>query len=468
MAINRDNLRFLLSHFDPPVFPRRISTQLSKNKQFAVNSLEEMLRKFEESDFIDCKVNAYNYIGQTVADAAADDDDAAKPSNGNGNGKHSPLSPYSATTTTTGLADAVKLIQQRAMAEPIPSVIFIDLDQKKYLHKTIRKIKDTFVDEKLEPTVIDSGHGYHIILPVETDPAKYYYCPRPDWDKNKLIPGRSNWLASVIAQDYKYGIPANLSPANMFIQFAEDYLTSNKADLGHYPSVRSCMVRVPGTYNSECIEEGVDSEVKIVNRWNGQQTKAHILFLINKFYYHVKETHEKRQKMMLKARKKRLRLESSRRFAGSRFEIDAKTDALSGAIKHSSGTTMMLNPKLTDALIMEIAHKTHWYIELLFQIAVDDFRKRAVTLLFAPYMITIKQMDSEITEQLIFNWLERCSEARLLDFDQIELTQQAINYARDRVYLPLGEVKLRDQAPDLFAKLERMSNRGGVRVEGGN
>jgi hypothetical protein len=52
MAINRDNLRFLLSHFDPPVFPRRISTQLSKNKQFAVNSLEEMLRKFEESELL--------------------------------------------------------------------------------------------------------------------------------------------------------------------------------------------------------------------------------------------------------------------------------------------------------------------------------------------------------------------------------------------------------------------------------
>jgi hypothetical protein len=342
MDINTDELKFLLSHFEAPAFPRRISTQLSKNKQFTVYSLEAMIFKFEESDFIDCKVNAYNYTGQQHNSSDSDD-------NGNGNSKktHS----YGIPTT---LGDATKLIQQRAMSEPIPSVIFIDLDQKKSLGKTRRKIKDTFVDEELEPTVISSGNGYHIVLPIETDPAKYY-CPRPDWDKKRLIPGRSEWLASVIAQGYKYGIPSNLSPANMFIRFAEQFLTSGKADLGHNPSVRSCMVRVPGSYNSKCIEKGaIDSEVTIVNRWNGQN-KAHILFLINRFYYHVKETHEKRQKMMLKARKKRLQLEANNKFSGI-FTIDTRSGALSGTV---GADGFMLDPKITEERIMEIIHKTH-------------------------------------------------------------------------------------------------------------
>jgi hypothetical protein len=71
-------------------------------------------------------------------------------------------------------------------------------------------------------------------------------------------------------------------------------------------------------------------------------------------------------------------------------------------------------------------------------------------------------MNSDVIERLILNWLDRCDKVKPLDFDAIDLIHQAIDYTKDQMYLPLGEIKFKDQLPDLFAKLEIMSNRKRV------
>ena len=59
MASEENGIDFILNHFEEPLFPRTISTYRSEGKQFEVFSKEEMTNAFEQSDFLDCRVNAY-------------------------------------------------------------------------------------------------------------------------------------------------------------------------------------------------------------------------------------------------------------------------------------------------------------------------------------------------------------------------------------------------------------------------
>jgi hypothetical protein len=57
-----------------------------------------------------------------------------------------------------------------------------------------------------------------------------------------------------------------------FLQFAERHLSLNKSDPANNPSFKSCLLRVPYTFNSKCIEEGMeDAEVKMVQPWDSSQ-----------------------------------------------------------------------------------------------------------------------------------------------------------------------------------------------------
>jgi hypothetical protein len=56
------NIKFILSHFKEPIFPRIITSRSTKGDetQFkVVYNEEEMLRTYEESKFIDCRVSIY-------------------------------------------------------------------------------------------------------------------------------------------------------------------------------------------------------------------------------------------------------------------------------------------------------------------------------------------------------------------------------------------------------------------------
>ena len=52
---------FILSHFEPPIFPRNIMTQ-RLGFQMEVYTRDAMLRYFEHSDYQDCRISAYPKI----------------------------------------------------------------------------------------------------------------------------------------------------------------------------------------------------------------------------------------------------------------------------------------------------------------------------------------------------------------------------------------------------------------------
>ena len=126
-------LDFILSHFDqqePFLFPRKISTYNSNNKQFLVRTREEVIDAFIASNFIDCRINAYPF-----------------------------------------------LTDYKGIQRYKPNFIFIDLDKNNFktsisfknaLSNTLKNIREK-LDSNVHPTVLFTGGGYHIYQPI--------YCP---------------------------------------------------------------------------------------------------------------------------------------------------------------------------------------------------------------------------------------------------------------------------------------------------
>ena len=120
-------LNFLLSHFNQErLFPRFITTHKLKGKQIEIFSKDESLSQFEDSNFIDCRINAFPSYTR------------------------------------------YKEIQRYP-----PDFIFIDLDRSNFnddknFENILSRIKRNF-KEKLNgyPTINNSGNGYHIIQPIK-------------------------------------------------------------------------------------------------------------------------------------------------------------------------------------------------------------------------------------------------------------------------------------------------------------
>ena len=123
----------------------------------------------------------------------------------------------------------------------------IDLDLKdfksqekldKTLYTTLDKINKIL--HGAQPTVLRTGGGYHIYQPIR---------------------------GFILEEIDRFACYIDLSKKDLtsrFMQFAEDYFTNKKSDPQHRPSVKSCLIRIPGTINSK-----YDPEVGIVGVRHG-------------------------------------------------------------------------------------------------------------------------------------------------------------------------------------------------------
>ena len=117
-----------------------------------------------------------------------------------------------------------------------PNILFIDLDAKKFttdteLRDILKKILKNiaYLLHDCNPLVLWSGHGYHIIIPVNCKEALEHFQELSQCTREL---------------------------SKEFLQFAERLLSLNTADPANNPSLKSCLLRVPHTFNSECINEG--------------------------------------------------------------------------------------------------------------------------------------------------------------------------------------------------------------------
>ena len=115
-----------------------------------------------------------------------------------------------------------------------PNFIFLDLDNSTFktkralqmaLDKTLKNLHNILNAQS--PTVIWSGNGYHIYQPVSAFPL----------EQEEIFISKSN------------------EPSKQFLQFAEMHLTDYKSDPSHHPSIKSCMIRIPGSHNFKSVQE---------------------------------------------------------------------------------------------------------------------------------------------------------------------------------------------------------------------
>ncbi len=204
-----ESITFILSHFQEPIFPRRIFTPIQK--QIKIENTDEILKYFKESKFYDCRISAFPFLENWY----------------------------------------IKLHGPQA-----PDILFIDLDASQFksgralylaLVQTLKNIQDRFNSDS-QPTILESGSGgYHIIQPLQV-----------------IDLGR-------VDQFSKW----STDPNKEFLRFAERWLSDGKADYNHYNNVsmNNYLLRVPSSVNSK-----TNTEVKIVQRWNGVRPDARFVY----------------------------------------------------------------------------------------------------------------------------------------------------------------------------------------------
>ena len=342
-------LDFLLTHFNQDrLFPRKIQTYKSKGKQIEVFSKEEAMKHFEESDFVDCRINNFpsftNYKG----------------------------------------------IQRYP-----PDSIFIDIDKntikdnksfENALSKTLKNIK-----EKLNgyPTVNNSGNGYHIILPIG--------CP---------------FILEQIEQFQKYKDKGFPLPSQEFLRFAKYYLSNGKADKNHYPSFKTCLIRVPCSINSKCIDNrdkrlSGNFRVKTLQEWNGVRAPITREFIEDfRTYLEQKVTDQ---------------------------EQEQENNNTNQHQKYSN-----------------INNQSREWIEKLLKKRIEDFRKNATNLILAPYLINIKKLSYQESFNILIEWLQKCNSFNKLDFNSDYLVKNALTTAIQKGIPPMKRITLMGRNLELY------------------
>lgn len=200
-----------------------------------------------------------------------------------------------------------------------PNLIFVDLDDRSALNETLSLFYKTIGGI---PTVLDTGGGYAIIQPIQ------------------MISMKEQRHEGKIIED----------PGKKFLQFAEKYLTNSRCDPGNHPSLRSCLIRIPGSYNSKYEESHL--QVGIVQEWDGK--RADVRSLPFKKYLDKIENIPKKN--------------------------------------YSNSSTPGTIP----------------YIENLLKLDLKEGRKRICALILCPYLVNIKKLTIEEAEKILVDYFKGC------------------------------------------------------------
>ncbi|MFZ0510272.1 MAG: DNA primase noncatalytic subunit PriX [Candidatus Nitrosopolaris sp.] len=254
------------------------------------------------------------------------------------------------------------------------------------LTSVLKNINEKF--KGVQPTVIWSGNGYHIYLPIQAFILE---------------------LERVFAE-YE-------QPSKKFLRFSEKMLTNNKADPCHSNnlSFKNCMLRIPGSHNSECVKRnnnslGPTTEVKIVQKWDGNRPA--INWVLRDF---------------------------------RRYLIQEKIDNNIAERKRSSPITKITSTKCL-------------WIEALLDAPIEDYRKYAIRRIIAPYLINIRKLAYDDAFNTTKNWLNNCDKVRPLDFNASTKIKDALRAATRIAYLHIGFSDLKSENGELY---KHISNRIG-------
>jgi hypothetical protein len=358
------------------------------NGQFTVHSEEEIMNRCTQANFVDCRINAY--------------------------------------------PESTKWEKYDLVRYP-PNFLFFDLDLTlftKYknpkrlldmaLRKTINKISTLipkhfetlpsqpkfskvsgsninpllFESTHVEPTILWTGNGYHIYLPINAivlDQEVYF---------------SKDQFPNLFSLTSKY---FNWSVSEVFLKYAEIYFTDGRADPLHNPKYKTCLIRIPGSYNSKLLKKGFDkeaSQVKIIQRWNG--TKIPIQYLLKEF---------------------------RRWLIQEEYNLKLKKGAVSPSYN----------------VIIRTNNKIDW-IEKLLQTPLEDFRKYCLFHILVPYLLNYRNNSIEESSKILELWLHKSNELRPIDFNPIIEVRNRIKFVKK--FKPLSVLKLRIYNIELYHLLK--------------
>jgi hypothetical protein len=302
---------------------------------------------FRQAGFVDCKINAFPYNTEHTVDLD---------------------------------------VKNRAAA----TFIMIDLDLKdfrddqKALYRCLKRTLDNFSSNfngGAYPTVLWTGNGYHIYQPIEgmvfeTHEVFFKFLPYVDKDLT-----------------------------TEFLRFAERFFTDGKSDPQHLPSIKSCLVRVPGTLNSKN-----GDHVRIAQRWDGKRpaiqhiTTPYRTWLIQKRIDRIEERKKERE----------------RRSLATSFGRQAP---------NSIG-----------------------WIERLLRTPLEDYRKQCLWRILVPYLVNVRKLSRDESVPILEEWLQQCAKIRKLDFSQQIYIKN--NMGHVGTFLPHSKQKLKKDFPDLYRMLK--------------
>jgi len=211
------------------------------------------------------------------------------------------------------------------------------------------------------PTVLWTGNGYHIYLPIQATVLDQY---------DRLAKDKYPSLFSMYNSKY-YGYFVS----EIFLKFAEILFTDGKADPQHRPKFKTCLIRIPDTYNSKCLSKGKsneESKIKVVQKWN--DCRLTIKLLKKDFWRWI--TKEDINKRLLLKRNGRSQI--------NRFDQSISKD-----------------------------FQINW-IEQLLQKGLPDGRKETLRLILGPYLAKRKNYAEAV--DILQQWLDKCNSVKPLEY----------------------------------------------------
>ena len=212
-----------------------------------------------------------------------------------------------------------------------------------------------------------------------------------------------------------------------FLRFAEFSLSNGKADSGHYPSFKSCQIRVPNSINKKCLENrekrlSGNVKVKTIQRWNG-----------------------------IRAQISREFIEDFRTYLeGKISEQELDNELLVN--NHKQNQNKYDNDNIID------------WIEKLWLIGIEDHRKKAIDIIFVPYFILVKKLSNEETISKINEWLDRCNSIRTLDFDTKYRINTAIKSTNKKQILPMKYKTLKNNYQYLYSLIQNNKGESSIMI----
>jgi hypothetical protein len=105
------------------------------------------------------------------------------------------------------------------------------------------------------------------------------------------------------------------------------------------------------------------------------------------------------------------------------------------------------------------------WIEMLLQTRISDYRKNAVGLILAPYLINIRKSTYEVAAVLIKDWLRKCNDLRPIGYINDYKVKYSLTTSIRKMQLPMRFITLKTKNRHLYDLL-RLEMQKGVVING--